>query len=1425
MNRSRIIALGLILMAGLCLAADENVDQLVKEFKGQAESVKRTPEQLQAAYARVLDSLLPDMGSDDVNKQKTPQQTFQDICWRAGRPGAEDERAAVCRAIVPKLGPETPQPARIWLLTQLEHIGRAEAVARLAELLNDNDALIRSRALRALQSNPAPEASAALRTALQNARDNETRVAYINTLGFRRDPDSVQPLIEQAKDNDDNVRSAAMAALARIGDKAAVDVVAAGLDKGSKSAQAVAADSYLLLADALCAKGDKATALEMYRKMAPKQDQLKCAAIIGLAKAGGMAELPALMEALADQDVKIQGAAIAALEGMADDALNGTLAEKVNGASPEVKVRLLRILAERGAKDRLAVFLEAAKDADEGVRIAAYKGMGLLADPAASEVLVTALVKTKDKEREAAAAALDYIPGDGVIDAIIKGLKETDADGRIELMKTLAMRRSEKVVPALLATAKDEDPKVRAEAFKFLGDLADAKALPTLVDLLMQEKDSRAQKEAEKAVVAACKRVGSVDPVLAGLAQLDAPVRCSLLRVLGKTGGEKALEKVLTAGKDENAEIKDAAIRALCDWPDASAATALLDLAKNSQEEKYRVLALRAYVRVAGLPSERPVAETLKMFADGMAAAQRPDDRKMVLAGLATMTDPAALDPVRPYLKDDALRAEAAMAMIKIAEAISLAHRPEAEAALREVAEACKDAGIEKQVKEAFGRVEQYDDFITAWQISKAFTEKRKREKELFDKEFAPETADAKPKDCGWRVIIGGKDRSKAWMADLDEVHKGSHCVAYLRSWVRSDKAQKARLETGSDDGLKVWLNGKVILEKNVNRGVKPGSDKTEVDLKEGWNTALLKVTQGGGDWSACCRVRAADGAPLPGIALVGDPKALDAVAADLGNDQHKDQAVEILFAMIDAYTGTYPEETNAALKKAMEVAKDKTVRKKIGDMVSKAAMHEDYITAWRVAGPYTQEGKSGSELFDVAFPPETADHKGTEWKPMAKDLDPKNPWCMMLETALGGENRVAYLITYVHSPKKQGARLEMGSDDGIKAWLNGKVVHANNTGRPVAAGSDTANVTLEEGWNSLLLKITQGGGHWAACARLRDPNGLALGGLKVQAETPPGVKFIPAQQTEAPKPAETKQAEQPKPKAKPEDKTPKPPPIPTAEDIKNITEALPAKATANPKKPRKMLVFSVTNGFHHNSIPWGQECLRIMGQKTGAFEVVVSDDLSNFEPENIKQFDAICFNNTTRELFLPKDVDKLPAAEQEAAKARDARLKQSLFDFVKNGGGLVGIHAATDSFYQWPEFGEMMGAYFDGHPWHEDVGVKIDDPEHPVNAAFKGKDFIVKDEIYQFKAPYSREKLRVLLSLDITKTNMNKGEKIHRTDGDFAVSWIKAHGAGRVFYCSLGHRNEIFWNPAIVQHYLDGIQFALGDLEADATPKGKQQK
>ncbi len=255
-----------------------------------------------------------------------------------------------------------------------------------------------------------------------------------------------------------------------------------------------------------------------------------------------------------------------------------------------------------------------------------------------------------------------------------------------------------------------------------------------------------------------------------------------------------------------------------------------------------------------------------------------------------------------------------------------------------------------------------------------------------------------------------------------------------------------------------------------------------------------------------------------------------------------------------------------------------------------------------------------------------------------------------------------------------------------------------------------------------------------------------------------------------------------------------------TPDEIKKIEAAVPTKATVPPAHPHRILVFDLTEGFHHDSIPVADAALEIMGKTTGVYSTTVSEDMGMFSPEKLKPFCAVVLNNTTQLKF------------------KDPAQRKALLDFVKGGKGLVGFHSATDNFPTWPEGQQLIGATFAGHPWGH-IPIKLDDPTNPLLEAFHGKGFWINDEIYKFGKPYSREKLRVLLSMDMSRM---KDKKECRPDCDQAVAWIQQVGKGRVFYCSLGHVHQIFYNPVILKFYLDGIQYALGDLKADATPSAK---
>lgn len=270
------------------------------------------------------------------------------------------------------------------------------------------------------------------------------------------------------------------------------------------------------------------------------------------------------------------------------------------------------------------------------------------------------------------------------------------------------------------------------------------------------------------------------------------------------------------------------------------------------------------------------------------------------------------------------------------------------------------------------------------------------------------------------------------------------------------------------------------------------------------------------------------------------------------------------------------------------------------------------------------------------------------------------------------------------------------------------------------------------------------------------------------------------------------------------------------------IDKALPKKAIVKPKKPRKLLVIDLNLGYPgHTSIPTHNYGIRHLGEQTGAYEAVFDNDLDNLKYPKVRDYDAIFLNNTVGLIFS------------------DPEVREGLLRFVREGGGLGGNHASTHASLDWPQFAEMIGAYPGGHlEPTEQVWLKIDDPKSPLNAAFGGKTFLYQDEFFRFPiAPYGRDTLRVLLSIDTSRTDMAQGsdatftkaaqfgnsiDLMGREDADYAVSWIKTYGEGRVFYTTMGHVPTMFMTPEIAYHMLGGLQFILGDLQADAAPSAR---
>jgi len=218
-----------------------------------------------------------------------------------------------------------------------------------------------------------------------------------------------------------------------------------------------------------------------------------------------------------------------------------------------------------------------------------------------------------------------------------------------------------------------------------------------------------------------------------------------------------------------------------------------------------------------------------------------------------------------------------------------------------------------------------------------------------------------------------------------------------------------------------------------------------------------------------------------------------------------------------------------------------------------------------------------------------------------------------------------------------------------------------------------------------------------------------------------------------------------------------------------------------------KVLVFTHSAGFRHSYIPTAIEVLTKLGERTGLFEVFATEECAEITKENLEKVDCLLFMTTGE---LPMNEDQ----------------KHAIIDFVKEGKGFVGVHNATDTFYKFPEYGEMLGGYFSGHPWTQDVYVIVEDRNHPSTRHLPER-FKVKEEVYTFKN-WSRKKTHVLISLDNSSVDLSKGT---RPDHDYALAWCHSYGRGRVFYTAFGHFTALWREEWFQKHLLGGILWAMG--------------
>lgn len=692
-------------------AADPNLNDLTEQLIGNRPALERTDQQLTEAYSAIVDSLLPDLANEDLAKRSASALTVEHLAFHASRPDAEIERSALAKVIAASVNRELPLFTKSWLIRQLERIGRAESAASLAKLLEDADPIIRDCACRALAKNSAPEAAEPLRKALAAADTSTWQIVLISAISSRRDPADM-PLIKKfASSENDSVCIAALRGLANIGDKAAIEPLLALMQKGSPQVRQAATDCFITLANHLGDMGDEVNAVAIYSSIAfsplPTASAPRAAGIIGLGRFGPGA-FPQIFEAANDPDFRVRGAVAEALAVNSDKNIVPEIATRFPSASPEAKVVFLRALTIRKDKSGLPTLVTAATDSDANVRATAIRGFVSIGDASVIPIVVKAATTDGDAQT-AARFALDQMAGADINGALLAYEKDADGRTKVELARAFGTRRVYGATPSLIQSAADADPAVRRESIRALGLLVDNSSMPALLMIMAgASKDDR--DTAIDAVTNAAKRLPEdirSDAIAAAFLASEPETRVRLIAVAPRIGGAKLLAVVRPSLADADPEIQSAAIRALADWPDAGPADDLLAIAKGATDETRHVIALRGYIRLARLASDRPGAERARLFVAGLQTARRADEKRQAIGGLAEVRHITALEAVTPLIADPALAQEAAVAVVLIGRDIVNDNPDAVKSAMQKVVETSKNADNQKQAKEILDRAEQ----------------------------------------------------------------------------------------------------------------------------------------------------------------------------------------------------------------------------------------------------------------------------------------------------------------------------------------------------------------------------------------------------------------------------------------------------------------------------------------------------------------------------------------------------------------------------------------------------------------------------------------------------------------------------------------------------------------------------------------------
>lgn len=600
-----------------------------------------------------------------------------------------------------------PLKDRIDACRQLAVVGGKDSIAPLAALLGDEQ--LSHNARYALQMNPDPAVDAALRDALGTAKGRPL-AGVVFTIGYRRDAKAVAALASLVNSGNAMVVEAAARALGNIGNSEAAQALQQALGKVPAECKLAVYEGLARCAESFVAGGKNQDAIaiydQLYQSTAPhhvRGGALRAGILARDASSGQKL----LQEQLGNGDYILFSAVAEASQQMRTAEVTTILTGATRTLAADRQIVVIQALGVRGDKGATPALLALAQNGEPPVRIAAIRAAVELGDESAVPVLVQLLDESNPEIAKASQEGLASFPGPKADEAVMQMFAGANTDKQRMALDLMGRRRMTSGLPALVKTATSADSKIRTDAIKMIGELGGPDQLPTMFDLLKNVQAFQELAAIEQSLTAICLRSADSEQqarqIIGQIEKAEPTQKASLVRVLGALGGPSALQAVCACAKNDNADVRTAAARALGTWKTVDAASPLLALAKGTSNPAEKTLFVRGYLSLAARGEMQP-GDRAAMCRQATGLIARDEEKRLLLGTLSNIESPEAMDLIAPYVDDAGIRQEAVLAAVTLGE--KLLKRDDAASmagklvpSLEKAAQAASDATLANRAK------------------------------------------------------------------------------------------------------------------------------------------------------------------------------------------------------------------------------------------------------------------------------------------------------------------------------------------------------------------------------------------------------------------------------------------------------------------------------------------------------------------------------------------------------------------------------------------------------------------------------------------------------------------------------------------------------------------------------------------------------